>query len=130
MRHSKTETPLSIQPRLLDQVRARIRTKHYSRRTEEAYVRWIVKFILFHNKKLLQRYGDNLVCVRYRYDEEKMMMFKTIEIIVDNKPWQADTKKIPKNKIMNIRIAIDEIDPNVAKVEGAADPRRPRVGID
>jgi len=51
MRHSKTETPLSIQPRLLDQVRARIRTKHYSRRTEEAYVRWIVKFILFHKKK-------------------------------------------------------------------------------
>ncbi len=61
-------------------------------------------------KKLLQRYGDNLICVRYHYDEEKMMMFKTIEIIVDNKPWQADTKKIPKNKMMTIRIAIDEIE--------------------
>ena len=77
-------------------------------------------------KKLLQRYGDNLICVRYRYDEEKMMMFKTIEIIVDNKPWQADTKKIPKNKIMNIRIAIDEIESRrkVKAAGGKWDPKR------
>ena len=39
------------QPRLLDQVRARIRTKHYSIRTETAYVDWIRRFILFHNKR-------------------------------------------------------------------------------
>jgi len=38
-------------PRLLDQVRNKIRLKHYSIRTEQAYVRWIKRFILFHNKK-------------------------------------------------------------------------------
>jgi len=38
-------------PRLLDQVRTTIRTKHYSYRTEEAYVSWIRQFILFHNKQ-------------------------------------------------------------------------------
>ena len=38
-------------PKLLDQVRAAIRTKHYSRRTEEAYVHWIKRFVLFHNKR-------------------------------------------------------------------------------
>jgi integron integrase len=38
-------------PRLLDQVRAAIRTKHYSHRTEEAYVHWTRKFILFHSKR-------------------------------------------------------------------------------
>lgn len=32
-------------PRLLDQVRAVLRTRHYSRRTERAYVRWIVRYI-------------------------------------------------------------------------------------
>ncbi len=37
--------------RLLDQVRDRIRLKHYSIRTEQAYVSWIKRFILFHNKK-------------------------------------------------------------------------------
>jgi len=38
-------------PRLLDQVRAVIRTKHYSPKTEEAYVRWTRQFILFHRKR-------------------------------------------------------------------------------
>ncbi len=37
--------------RLLDQVRERIRYLHYSRRTAEAYVLWIKRFILFHNKR-------------------------------------------------------------------------------
>jgi integron integrase len=38
-------------PRLLDRVRMAIRARHYSRRTEKAYVRWIVAYILFHKKK-------------------------------------------------------------------------------
>ncbi len=38
-------------PRLLDQVRAAIRTKHYSPKTEEAYVRWTRQFVLFHQKR-------------------------------------------------------------------------------
>ena len=39
------------QPRLLDQVRDRIRRKHYSIRTEKAYVDWIRRFVLHHNKR-------------------------------------------------------------------------------
>jgi hypothetical protein len=39
------------QPRLLDQVRDRIRRKHYSIRTEQAYVNWIRRFVLHHNKR-------------------------------------------------------------------------------
>jgi integron integrase len=39
------------EPRLLDRVRAAIRTKGYSIRTEQAYVDWIRRFILFHNKR-------------------------------------------------------------------------------
>ena len=38
-------------PKLLDQVRDAIRTRHYSYRTEEAYVGWIRRFILFHGKR-------------------------------------------------------------------------------
>ncbi len=38
-------------PRLLDEVPARIRVKHYSRRTEESYTHWVKRFILFHNKR-------------------------------------------------------------------------------
>ena len=38
-------------PKLLDQVRAKMRVLHYSKRTEEAYVDWIKRFILYHNKR-------------------------------------------------------------------------------
>jgi hypothetical protein len=38
-------------PRLLDQVRAALRARHYSPRTEEAYVAWIRRYILFHGKR-------------------------------------------------------------------------------
>ena len=37
-------------PKLLDQVRAEARLRHLSARTEEAYVSWIRRFILFHDK--------------------------------------------------------------------------------
>jgi integron integrase len=38
-------------PRLLDQARAVIRARHYSLRTEEAYLRWMKRFIRFHDKR-------------------------------------------------------------------------------
>jgi integron integrase len=38
-------------PRLLDQVRLALRLKHYSYRTEESYVHWITRYILFHAKR-------------------------------------------------------------------------------
>jgi integron integrase len=37
--------------KLLDQVRDTIRLKHYSYRTEESYVQWIRRYILFHGKR-------------------------------------------------------------------------------
>jgi len=41
----------SGRPKLLDQVRAAIRLRHYSRRTEESYVGWIRRYIVFHGKR-------------------------------------------------------------------------------
>src|SRR2546422_3950357 len=46
------ETPTaSPKPRLLDRVRDAIRARHYSRRTEDAYVGWIRRYIFFHGKR-------------------------------------------------------------------------------
>src|SRR5215468_3749589 len=44
-------------PRLLARVREKIRLKHYSIRTEQAYVEWIKRFILFHGKRHPARLG-------------------------------------------------------------------------
>ena len=38
-------------PKLLDQVRDKLRVKHYSIRTEQAYTGWIKRYILFHGKR-------------------------------------------------------------------------------
>jgi len=46
--HSLPEPP---KPRLLDRVRQALRARHMSRRTEEAYVAWIRRFIFFHDKR-------------------------------------------------------------------------------
>lgn len=50
-----TDTPAQLSdispPKLLDQVVAKMRVKHYSIRTERSYVDWIKRFILFHDKQ-------------------------------------------------------------------------------
>ena len=37
--------------KLLDQVRDAIRLKHHAYSTEQTYVQWIKRFILFHDKR-------------------------------------------------------------------------------
>ena len=39
------------QPKLLERMRIHLRTRHYSIRTEEAYIDWARRFILFHGKR-------------------------------------------------------------------------------
>ena len=53
------------QPRLLDQVRDRIRRKHYGIRTEQAYVDWIRRFVLHHNKRHPRTWVS--LCARSRF---------------------------------------------------------------
>lgn len=48
-------------PKLLTQVRNKLRFKHYSLRTEEAYVQWIKRFILFHKKRHPAEIGEKEV---------------------------------------------------------------------
>src|SRR5213594_4216399 len=44
-------TPNQGKPKLLDQIRQLMRLRHYSLRTEEAYVGWIRRYILYHGKR-------------------------------------------------------------------------------
>ena len=41
-------------------------------------------------KQLTEQYGDQLICVRYRYDETKQKRYKTVELIVDEQEWAPD----------------------------------------
>lgn len=61
-------------------------------------------------KKCYKKHGKNLVCVRYKYNIAKKEMIKTIELIVKREPWEPEERKIPANKIIIIRIDINEIE--------------------
>lgn len=54
-----TTLPVAVvKPRLLDQVRQAIRTRHYSYMTEKAYVGWIKRFIFYHSKRHPAEMGE------------------------------------------------------------------------
>jgi len=36
-------------------------------------------------KRLVEKYGDALLCVRYRYDEKRGVRLKTVELVVEEK---------------------------------------------
>ena len=54
-------------PRLLERVRQALRTRHYSPRTEKAYVGWIRRFVLFHDKRHPLELGRLEVCRPSRF---------------------------------------------------------------
>ena len=47
----------SPRPTLLSVVRERLRVKHYSLRTEQAYIGWIRRFIRFHGRRRRREMG-------------------------------------------------------------------------
>src|SRR5262245_49525263 len=49
--------------KLLDRVREQLRLKHYSYRTEETYLHWIKRYILFHKKRHPNEMGDEEIRV-------------------------------------------------------------------
>ena len=58
-------------PRLLDRLRQALRVRHYSRRTEDVYVGWVRRYILFHHKTHpaqlgARQVGDYLTSARCR----------------------------------------------------------------
>ena len=48
--------------KLLDLVRTELRVRHLSIRTEQAYVNWIKRFVLFHKKKHPKLMGSREIC--------------------------------------------------------------------
>jgi hypothetical protein len=59
-------------------------------------------------KKLLAQYGEQLVCVRYRYDDRQRKRLKTVEIIVEEEPWTPPQQPAPRERVVALRIAVTE----------------------
>jgi hypothetical protein len=63
-------------------------------------------------KKLLERYGERLVRVRYLYDPQTQRRLKTVELIVESVPWHAHARRPRRrdDEIVAVRIAFSESD--------------------
>jgi outer membrane lipoprotein-sorting protein len=59
-------------------------------------------------KKMVEQYGENLICVRYRYNAEKKVKFKTVEIIVDKGFWDLEEEKLKDAKQVEIKVDYKE----------------------
>lgn len=61
-------------------------------------------------RKLHAAYGERLVCVRYRYDAQRGLRHKTVELIVETTPWnprQRNARREPQDMVA-VRIAWSE----------------------
>ena len=56
--------------------------------------------------RLVETYGEKLLCVRYRYDEKRGVKLKTVEIIVDEKPLRHP--RYNDDDVVPISVAFDE----------------------
>lgn len=58
-------------------------------------------------RELLKSYGDQLVCVRYRYDKARGKRYKTVELIIDEQDWMPGVA-IPADKRLPITVGYGE----------------------
>lgn len=59
-------------------------------------------------RRLVEQYGESLLCVRYRYDKQRGVRLKTVEIIVEEKP---DRKPhFSDGDIVPISVYFDELE--------------------
>ncbi|MGH8724864.1 MAG: hypothetical protein ACREU1_08395 [Burkholderiales bacterium] len=63
-------------------------------------------------RKLVERYGERLVRVRYLYDASIGTRLKTIELVVESVPWRPRARRLRRrdDEIVTVRIAWSEAD--------------------
>jgi integron integrase len=117
--------------RLLDQVRERIRTLHYSIRTEQSYVGWIKRFILFNNKKHpkdmgrleLEAFLTHLAVKRNvsastQNQALNALLFLYKQVLNIELPWLEDVTRAKKPKRLPVVLTVREINSVLASLDG------------
>lgn len=113
-------SPTAQPPRLLDQVRDRLRMKHYSIRTEQCYVDWIKRFIRFHDKRHPREMGAaeveaylthlavaNKVSASTQNQAKSALLFLYREVLEQQLPWldKVTQAKVPTRLPVVLTIA-------------------------
>lgn len=109
-------------PRLLDRVREAIRVRHYSYRTEQQYVAWIRRFILFHGKRhpltmggpevsafLSHLAADRDVAAATQAQALAAMLFLYRHVLEVDLPWIGDIVRARRPKRIPVVLTRDEV---------------------
>jgi integron integrase len=109
-------------PRLLDRVRAAVRPRHYSRRTEEAYVAWIRRYIVFHGKRHPAEMGapeisrfltslavDRKVAASTQNQALSALLFLYRAVLDLDVPWMDDLVRARRPERLPVVLTRDEV---------------------
>jgi integron integrase len=118
--------------RLLDQVRERARYRHYSYRTEQAYVMWVRRFVLFHGKQHPSMLGaaeveafladlvESLnVAASTHAQALSALLFLYKEVLRMELPWLADIGRPKKPQRLPTVLTQEEVVRLLARLDGA-----------
>lgn len=121
----------SHEPRLLDQVRELIRIRHYSIRTEQAYVQWIRRFILFHGKRHPREMGadevtaylsylamDRNVAAATQNQALNAILFLYRDVLKITLPWLDQVQRAKKPQHLPVVFTKEEVKALLAQLEG------------
>jgi len=119
--------------KLLDSVRDRLRAKHYSLRTEEAYVSWIRRFILYHMKKHPSAMGaeevnqfltslavERKVSAVTQNQALSAILFLYREVLQDPLPWLQDLVRAERRRRLPVVLTVDEVAAVIGRIDGTA----------
>ena len=123
--------PSGNPPRLLDQVRELIRIRHYSIRTEQAYVQWIRRFILFHGKRhprdmgareltafLSDLAGQRNVAASTQNQALHAILFLYRDVLKVDLPWLNQIQRAKKPQRLPVVFTREEVKALLAQLEG------------
>lgn len=118
-------------PRLLGQMRERIRLKHYSIRTERVYCEWVKRFIRFHQYRhpldmgapeieafLTELAVKRNVSASTQNQALSALLFLYKEVLVVDLPWLADVVRAKKPQRLPVVLTIEEVRSILALLEG------------
>src|SRR5256712_82992 len=128
------ETPTAYpKPRLLDRVRDAIRARHDSRRTEDAYVGWIRRYIFFHGKRHPAEMGapevarflsslavDGHVAASTQNQALSALLFLYREVLGVELPWLDEVVRARRPERLPVVLTRDEVRAVLGRLDGPA----------
>ena len=126
-----SNTSSSLAPKLLDQVRGKIRLKHYSIRTEQAYLDWIKRFILHFDKAHPKNMGaeevekfltylavEGRVAASTQNQAKSALLFLYREVLKIELSWLDDIEKAKAPKRLPVVLTRAEVQSLLSRLQG------------